>query len=318
LLVLCSPVRTRSASPDPHELLKEADRLFWLDNFPRAQPLFAQAEAIFSDEGDERTALYARVGRLRADGDRTGYPAVSRYIAGQLLSAVVQNDAQLRLRCLIVKASIDLSIDPTSSTETWIAAERLANELNESGWANRARAELAIISFLKGNTQEAQKSISDAIMKSMLLGDSAGQIRQLSLVAVGLGELGLNDRALRFAEQALKLAANNPDVRYPLMATMAKMKALEAIGRGEEADRLRASVLEFVESTSMAVYRADVLFAVAAREDDKGRSDDAIRHLRQAAESADAVGMPRPAATALFRLAQIYERKVIRSGRSHH
>lgn len=309
MLALCSPLGGLPAPTDLHELLKEADRLFWLDNFPKAQPLYAQAEAAFDEAGDTRNAMYARVGRLRADGDRIGYPAVSQYISGQLQSPLVQNDARLRLRCLVVKASIDLSIDPVASTETWIAAERLANELNEAGWANRAKAELAIISFLKGNTQEAQKSFGDAIMKSMFLGDVAGQVRQLSLVAVGLGELGLNDRALRFADQALKLAVNNPEVRYPLMATMAKMKSLEAIGRAEEADRLRASVLQFVESTSMAVYRADVLFAIAAREDEKGKTEDAIRHLREAVESADAVGMPRPAATALFRLAQIYDRQ---------
>jgi tetratricopeptide (TPR) repeat protein len=309
LLGLCRTAVIVAAEPDPRELLKEADRLFWLDNFPKAQPLFHQAESAFDAAGDQRNALYARIGRLRADGDRTGYPAVSHYIAGQLGSPLVLGDARLRLRCLIVKASIDLSIDPASSTETWIAAERLANELNEPGWANRAKAELAIIAFLKGNTQEAQKSIADAIMKSMLLGDLAGQVRQLSLVAVGLGELGLNDRALRYADQALKIAAANPDVRYPLMANMAKMKSLEALGRPEEAERLLASILDFVESTGMAVYRSDVLLAVAIREDEKGKTDDAIRHLRQAVESADAVGMPRPAASALFRLAQIYERQ---------
>ncbi len=290
-------------------MLREADRLFWLDNFLKARPVYAQAESLFAAAGDQRNALYARVGRLRADGDLSGYPAVSQFIAGQLASPLVKGDVQLRLRCLIVKASIDLSIDPASSTETWRAAEILANELNESGWANRAKAELAILAFLSGNTQDAQKSISEAIMKSMLTGDTAGQIRQLSLVAVGLGELGLNDRALRYADQALKIATSNPDVRYPLMANMAKMKSLEALERSDEADRLLTSILDFVESTSMAVYRSEVLFAVATREDTKGKTADAIRHLRQAVESAEAVGMPRPAASALFRLAQIHAKQ---------
>jgi CHAT domain-containing protein len=289
--------------------LKEADRLFWLDNFVKAQPIFTEAETLFTKAGDNRNALYARVGRLRADADRTGYPAVSEFLAEQLATPLVREDPKLRLRCLIVKASIDLSIDPSASTITWKEAQQLAMELNEAGWANRAKAELSIIAFLQGNTQEAQKAIAESIMTSMLLGDIAGQVRQLSLVAVGLGELGLNDRALRYADQALKLASENPDVRFPLMANMAKMKALEALGRNEEADGFLPKVLEFVESTGMTVYRADVLLSLADREATKGRTDLAVAYLRQAVESAESVSMPRPSAAALFRLAEIYETK---------
>ena len=307
--LLCSLTVVAVAAQDPHAILKEADRLFWLDNWLKARPLFAEAEKLFDAAGDWRNALYARIGRLRADGDQSGYPRVSQLLAEQLATSTVQNDPQLKLRCLVVKASIDLSIDPASSLRTWKEAQALAEELKEAGWANRAKAELGIIAFLQGDTQQEQGHIAGSIMTSMLLKDVAGQIRQLSLVAVGLGELGLNDRALRYADEALKVAGQTPDTRFPLMANMAKAKCLEALGRAPEAEALLAKVLEYVNAAGMAVYRSDVLLAIGMRDEEKGRLDQAIEHLRQAASAAEEVGMPRPAASALFRLAKIFERQ---------
>ncbi len=42
-------------STDPQELLAEANRLYWLNNGPKAGPLFARAEKLFADEGDAPT-----------------------------------------------------------------------------------------------------------------------------------------------------------------------------------------------------------------------------------------------------------------------
>ena len=46
-------------------VLAVADRLAWLKNWQRAEPLFARAEQMFKERGDRRNELYARIGRLR-------------------------------------------------------------------------------------------------------------------------------------------------------------------------------------------------------------------------------------------------------------
>ena len=66
LLLAGSAVLALSLSQeDPAEILKEADRLAFLRNWSRAEPLFARAEQLFRERGDERNTLYAMVGKLR-------------------------------------------------------------------------------------------------------------------------------------------------------------------------------------------------------------------------------------------------------------
>ncbi len=61
--------RDAETSTDPQELLAEANRLYWLNNGPKAAPLFAKAEKIFAAQGDSRNELYAKVGRLRSEAE---------------------------------------------------------------------------------------------------------------------------------------------------------------------------------------------------------------------------------------------------------
>ena len=41
-------------STDPQVLLAEANRLYWLNNGPKAAPLYAKAESLFASRGDPR------------------------------------------------------------------------------------------------------------------------------------------------------------------------------------------------------------------------------------------------------------------------
>ena len=52
-------------SADPQVLLKAADRFYFLNNGPAAAPLYARAEKLFSERGDARNELHAKVGRLQ-------------------------------------------------------------------------------------------------------------------------------------------------------------------------------------------------------------------------------------------------------------
>src|ERR1700741_1110329 len=57
------------ASKNPEILLSEANRLAWLFNWPKAEPLYIRAEQLFKDKGDMRNEVYSRVGRIRAQSE---------------------------------------------------------------------------------------------------------------------------------------------------------------------------------------------------------------------------------------------------------
>src|SRR5689334_2876257 len=88
---------------DPVELLKEADRLAYLRNWLRAEPVFSGAEQLFLARGDQRNALYAMVGKIRGQLPRLGIQQTSNQLAELLENPLVQQDLSLRLRVLTVK-----------------------------------------------------------------------------------------------------------------------------------------------------------------------------------------------------------------------
>ena len=103
--------RVAETSTDPQELLAEANRLYWLNNGPKAAPLYAKAEKLFAEKGDSRNELYAKVGRLRSEAETMSFVELSRVLNEQLQNPVVRNDSRLRLWCLIAKGYTDLEID---------------------------------------------------------------------------------------------------------------------------------------------------------------------------------------------------------------
>ena len=48
--------------------------------------LFAQAERLYAEKGDELNALYAKIGRVRAEVDSMAFPEVSAQIPPLLAS----------------------------------------------------------------------------------------------------------------------------------------------------------------------------------------------------------------------------------------
>ena len=90
-------------SADPQALLSEANRFYWLNNGPKAGPLYAKAETLFAQQGDARNELYAKVGRLRSEAETMSFFDLSRLLGDQLNAPVVRNDSELRLWCLAAK-----------------------------------------------------------------------------------------------------------------------------------------------------------------------------------------------------------------------
>ena len=98
--------QTRPSDANPKQLIEKADRLAWLYNWYMAGPLYAEAEKLYEQAGDPRNALYAKIGRLRSEWETMSFPEVSEYLATELDSPLVQNDAQLRLWILDAKGAV--------------------------------------------------------------------------------------------------------------------------------------------------------------------------------------------------------------------
>ena len=139
-------------SADPQALLAEANRFYWLNNGPKAGPLYAKAETLFAQQGDTRNELYAKVGRLRSEAETMSFVELSRFLGDRLNTPVVRNDAELRLWCLVAKGYTDIEIDYQAEKQDWLEVEQIAKRLGEDRWATRASGELGIIAFLEGHT----------------------------------------------------------------------------------------------------------------------------------------------------------------------
>src|SRR4051794_39454792 len=51
---------TAQVREDPYKTLQRAERLFWLDNWVKARPLYARCEREFRQRGDIKNELLAR------------------------------------------------------------------------------------------------------------------------------------------------------------------------------------------------------------------------------------------------------------------
>src|SRR5487761_1024726 len=73
-------VQAAEASNNPELLLAEANRLAWVFNWPKAEPLYVRAEELFREKGDKRDQIYARVGRIRAQSETMSFVEVSKML----------------------------------------------------------------------------------------------------------------------------------------------------------------------------------------------------------------------------------------------
>ena len=163
MLILASAIGNARAQTAA-DVLAEADRLAWLKNWSRAEPLFSKADEMFTAAGDERNALYSRISAIRGRLPRLSLIEVSQTLSDYLGNPIVQNDTKLKLRCLVVKGDVDMDFDDGLAQEDWTAALSLAKSLKDPDWEARATGELGIISFLQGDHSGAVMSIGNALI----------------------------------------------------------------------------------------------------------------------------------------------------------
>jgi CHAT domain-containing protein/tetratricopeptide (TPR) repeat protein len=215
-----------AAESDPAALLRDADRLSDLFNWADAGPLYARAEKLFTAAGDERNMLYARYGRIRSSMETVNLPETSDYLGGQLRSPLLQKDLRLRLMCLIAKGDIDGEIDSEPASADWQEALAVAHTLEDKRWESRAPAELGFQQFLQGDTANAMKAVSTALMTAHDTRDVGAEIRYMAAIGTGLVLRQLDDQGISYLDRAIALASKYPDSGYPYVAVAGKIQAL--------------------------------------------------------------------------------------------
>ena len=215
----------------PRSCLLPQISFYFLNNGPAAAPLYARAEKLFSERGDARNELHAKVGRLRSEAETMSFVDLSRFLNEQLQNPMVQGDKETAPLVLIAKGYTDIEIDYRATKRDWLEAQEIANLLGEKQWATRASGELGLVAFLEGNPGRAARLLGGALLSTMASGDTGGQIRFLELIGRGFEEVNRHTEALRFFERAIKLADADKDSGLPFMAYEGKARALVALGR---------------------------------------------------------------------------------------
>ena len=274
-------------------LLAEADRLASLRLWSRAEPLFREAETQFEQKGDERNALYSKIGRIRGELPRRPAPEVSDELARYLDEPLAKSDDRLRLRILIVKGEADQDYDPVLSQASWQEALEIAKRLDDPVWQNRATGELGVVAGILGESGQGVALIGQAIKAARVNGDVSSQIRWLSIIGLGFIQFGRYEDSIPIFDRALALAGQNEELRFYGLAYLGKASALIKLKRYDEASKLVNETLAVARRKESASYQAELMKCEAQIEQARGRLSEAINQYREAAELARSSGANR-------------------------
>ena len=304
VLLMGAGLWAQDNSPDAVRLLAEADRLAMLNNWHKAKPLFADAERLFAAAGDERNALYCKISRLRAEVQSMSFTEVAEYLDRELSNPLVQADAKLRLRLLVVKGNIDLEIDPPASRRDWEEVLAIAQSLKDKRWESRAKGELGVVAFVEGDSAKATDLVAGALLYAFASADVAAQIRYLTLVGAGMLELNRPEDALRYFDKALAITTTNPDLSFPMMAHTGKATALVRLNRRAEALRVLDEALARARKDQIADHEAELLVQLGILHARANERAEAVQDFEEAARIAGRARVYRIQASALLELAK--------------
>src|ERR1043166_2468647 len=198
LLVVCSSC-VGAQQVQAGEVLARALPLADLYNWAGAAPAFTEAEQLFVAAGDQRNALYAKLGRIRSNIERNQQtlPQVSAQLAEALDDdLLLQNDKQLRMFCLIVKGDIDTETNTGAMRQDWEQVMSLARDLGDLKWQYRALAQLGIAAFYDADLETARQDLGTALAAATSIGYIGGQIRSLTIIAGALLHTKMYEQSL--------------------------------------------------------------------------------------------------------------------------
>jgi CHAT domain-containing protein len=293
-------------SNNPEALLAEANRLAWLFNWPKAEPLYVHAEELFNQKGETRNEVYARVGRIRAEAETMSWVDVSEMLGKQLEIPVVKSDPRLRLWCLAAKGYTDLEINPVSAKRAWTEAQAIAHTLGDVQWEARAKGELGFVAFLEGDSRRAAIMVGDAFLSAKASGDIGGQVRLLEMLGNGFNEAKRYGEALAFFERAIKTSSSNPDAGFPFMAYEGESQTLAAQGKMTEAKDELERALKVARANQKRGHEAMILLSLGELAIQAGDHKQAMKYLEEGGDISQRYDFYRTAGQAMIDLAALY------------
>src|ERR1700682_4584397 len=299
-------LRDPAASSNPEILLKEANRLAWLFNWPKAEPLYIRAEQLFKEKGDLRNEVYSRVGRIRAQSETMSWVDVSEILGKELGLLIAKSDQKLRLWCLAAKGYTDLEINPASAKRAWTEAQGIAETLGEAQWEARAKGELGFVAFLEGDSRRAAIMVGDAFLSAKASGDMGGQVRLLEMLGNGFNEAKRYGEALAFFERAIKTSNSNPDAGFPFMAYEGESQTLAAQGKMTEAREKLERALRVARANQKRGHEAMILLSLGELALHTGERERAMRYLEEAGDISQKYNFYRTVGQAMIDLAGLY------------
>ena len=300
-----APTQTGRAADLLDHALHLADLYNWVD----AAPEFAEAEALFSSAGDRRNALYARLGRIRAniERDQRGLPEVSSQLANELRdNSLLKADKELRMFCLIVKGDIDTEMNTGEMRSDWKQVEDLARDLRNHKWQYRALAQLGIAAFYDADLAMARTNVGNALEQATKAGDTAAQVRFLIILANGLVQTKTFDQAISYLDNATKLASTVPDAGYQFSAQELRVEALIGLKQSDAAQRAADELLTRTGEQRRSSHRATALALLASIAAVQGDGKRAMGLLEQGISVAKAEGLVRLLAGMYSQAAEFY------------
>jgi CHAT domain-containing protein len=294
------------ASPDA--ALERADKMAWLNNWIGAEPLYGDAEHLFTQRHETSKALYARVSQMPARMESRSLPA-QIWSLTQYLALPEAQDPQTRLRILLVKGMIETNYDGATARSTWQMVEHLAQQQHQYLLATRAGGEQGIAAFLLGDIASARAKVRNAYVVAKYAGDYAAQIRYASVYGAGLVELHKYSESFGPLDEAIRLAKDRPGMPYPSIAVTAKIEALSGNDRHREALALTNEAVQYARAHGLVGHLYQILETRADVYERMNRWRDAIADYSEALRCAREISYWRGVAEVGGPLAKEYERQ---------
>jgi len=180
---------TQPSARSAEGLLARADELAWNNNSLGASPLYAQAEQLFRNKGDQGHALYAHVSQYSVKMESSDLTLLITEL-GRDLHSPAASAPDVRLRILEMKAKCEQEYDAAIAIQTFAEAERLALSQHKLYLASRASAEQGILALTLGNLAEARSRVKRAYAIAKYFGDPAAHVRYAEMIGLGIEQLG--------------------------------------------------------------------------------------------------------------------------------
>ena len=297
--------RRSLAAPDTADgLLYRADTLAWNNRWIEAKPLYQKASLLFTAQHRPSKALYAAVSVMPASESVSLYQ--SMLALAQDLSRPEAQDAETKLRIMTIRGMMEIDYDAAQAHATYKQVQALALRLHHYELATRAEGEQGISAFLAGDTDTAKKQVVEAWTLSKVERDPAATIRYASVFGAGLNQVHRYKEALAFVNQAIKLAAEQPDVGYPSIAIYQKINALAGLHQNNEALKLVDESLVRLQGTPLEGQKTELYISRGDIERNQGKLQLAVEDYKKSVYISRSITYYRGITNASGLLAQIY------------